>query len=173
MARYAGSGKNTVEGCRSIDVLEWHRRGYLRSPRWFSWTWTRDGERVASINVETQRHSVLLKYRSRFLWRRLERCRTAGHHRLEAVSFRWRAAMVCVFGCFKRSVLRPPGHQAVRCRATVRLPSLLSACLCEPAGSGASTRAVEITKNPNSIGWQPEHARRVSRQAEGHALADV
>ena len=65
MARYAGGGKNIVEGCRSIDVLEWHRRGYLRSPRWFSWTWTRDGERVASINVEAQRHSVLLKYRSR------------------------------------------------------------------------------------------------------------
>ena len=65
MARYAGGGKNTVEGCRSIDVLEWHRRGYLRSPRWFSWTWTRDGERVASINVEAQGHSVLLKYRSR------------------------------------------------------------------------------------------------------------
>jgi hypothetical protein len=58
MARYAGSGKNTVEGCRSIDVLEWHRRGYLRTPRWFSWTWTRDGEGVASINVETQRHYV-------------------------------------------------------------------------------------------------------------------
>ena len=60
-----GGGKNTVEGCRSIDVLEWHRRGYFRSPRWFSWAWTRDGERVASINVETQRHSVTLKYRSR------------------------------------------------------------------------------------------------------------
>ena len=30
MARYAGGGKNTVESCRSIDVLEWHRRGYLR-----------------------------------------------------------------------------------------------------------------------------------------------
>ena len=65
MARYAGGGKASVEGCRSIDVLEWHRRGYLRSPRWFSWAWTRDGERVASINVETQRHSVTLKYRSR------------------------------------------------------------------------------------------------------------
>ena len=65
MARYAGGGKNTVESCRSIDVLGWHRRGYLRSPRWFSWTWTREGERVRSINVETQRHSVLLKYRSR------------------------------------------------------------------------------------------------------------
>ena len=65
MARYAGGGKNTVEGCRSIDVLEWHRRGYLQSPLWFSWTWTRDGERVASINVETQRRSMTLKYRSR------------------------------------------------------------------------------------------------------------
>jgi hypothetical protein len=173
MARYAGSGKNTVEGCRSIDVLEWHRRGYLRSPRWFSWTWTRDGERVASINVETQRHSVLLKYRSRFYgedWSDVE----------QRVTIAWKP---CRFGgerpwfvcsvASNWSVLRPPGHQAVRCRATVRLPSLLSACLCEPAGSGASTRAVEITKNPNSIGWQPEHARRVSRQAEGHALADV
>ena len=65
MARHAGGGKATIEGCRSIDVLEWHRRGYLRSPRWFSWTWSRDGERVASINAETQRHSVTLKYRSR------------------------------------------------------------------------------------------------------------
>jgi hypothetical protein len=65
MARYAGSGKNTVESCRSIDVLEWHRHDYLRTPRWFSWSWTRGGERVASINVDTQHHYVLLKYRSR------------------------------------------------------------------------------------------------------------
>ena len=46
MARYAGGGKNTVEGCRSIDVLRWNKLGYLRSPRWFSWAWTSDGERV-------------------------------------------------------------------------------------------------------------------------------
>ena len=32
MARYAGGGKNTVEGCRSIDVLEWRRKGYLQPP---------------------------------------------------------------------------------------------------------------------------------------------
>ena len=43
MARYAGGGKNTVEGCRSIDVLRWNKLGYLRSPRWFSWAWTSDG----------------------------------------------------------------------------------------------------------------------------------
>ena len=65
MARYADGGKDTVEGYRSIDVLEWHRLGYLQSARGFSWAWIRDGERAASINVETQRHSVTLKYRSR------------------------------------------------------------------------------------------------------------
>ena len=65
MARYADGGKDTVEGCRSIDVLELHRRGYLRSLRRFSWTWSTGGEQVASINVETQRHCVTLKYQSR------------------------------------------------------------------------------------------------------------
>jgi hypothetical protein len=63
--RYSGGGKRTVESCRSIDVLDWHRRGYLKSPRSISWAWTRDGQRVASINVETQRQSVTLRYRSR------------------------------------------------------------------------------------------------------------
>jgi hypothetical protein len=46
-------------------MLDWHRRGFLRSPRQFSWTWNREGERVASISVQTERHSVTLKYRSR------------------------------------------------------------------------------------------------------------
>ena len=65
MARYAGSGKTTIESCRLIDVLDWHRRGCLRSPRPFSWAWRQDGERVASIKVETERRRVTLKYRSR------------------------------------------------------------------------------------------------------------
>jgi len=65
MPRYAGGGKATVENCRSIDVLDWHRRGCLRSPRRFSWAWRQDGERVASIHVETERHRVTLRYRSR------------------------------------------------------------------------------------------------------------
>jgi len=65
MARYAGGEKATVESCRSICVLDWHRRGCFRSSRRFSWAWRRDGERVASINVETERHRVTLKYRSR------------------------------------------------------------------------------------------------------------
>ena len=65
MARYSGGGKRTVESCRSIDVLDWHRRGYFRSLQGFSWAWTRNDKPVASINVEMKRHSVTLRYRSR------------------------------------------------------------------------------------------------------------
>lgn len=56
MARYAGGGKNTVESCRNIDVLEWNRRGYLRSARWFSWAWTRDGDRAHGASCYTAPH---------------------------------------------------------------------------------------------------------------------
>jgi DNA invertase Pin-like site-specific DNA recombinase len=48
--------------------------------------------------------------------------------------------------------------RGVRRGATVRLPSLLSACLCEPTGIGTSARAREITKDPNAAGRKPEHA---------------
>ena len=68
-------------------------------------------------------------------WRGLERRRAAGRHRMDGVPARWRVALVCVFGRCKRGVLRSPGQQAVRCRAAVRLPSLLSACLGKQAGS--------------------------------------
>ena len=49
--RHWGCGRATVEGCRSIDVNRWHRDGFLRPGHWFSWQWTRDGEKVASINA--------------------------------------------------------------------------------------------------------------------------
>src|SRR5262249_21252790 len=49
----AGSGRTTVESCRLIDVLDWHRRGCLRSPWRFSWAWGQDGEGGAAINVGT------------------------------------------------------------------------------------------------------------------------
>ena len=127
MARYSGDGKNTLESCRSIDVLQWHRLGYLRSPGRFSCAWTRGGERVASILVRAQRHTMMLKYQSRSYgedWTDVEQrvtiartpCRFGGERP-------W-----FLFGGCKWNVLRSQRHQAVRCRAPVRLPPLLPAC---------------------------------------------
>jgi hypothetical protein len=63
--RWQGS-KTTAEGCRQIDVRDWHRRGLLQ--RWgFTWSWhTRDGERLAWIQVRVQPgRQVILIFRVR------------------------------------------------------------------------------------------------------------
>ena len=158
MARYAGGGKNTVEGCRSIDVLEWHRRGYLQTPLWFSWTWTRDGERVASINVENQRRSVTLKYRSRSYgedWSDVEQrvaiewtpCRFGGERP-------WFMCSVAANGvyCGRRATKLYGAGRLFACRHCYRL-AYASQQRIVP-----SARVREIAKDPNATGRQPEHA---------------
>jgi hypothetical protein len=68
MARPAGGGPLTCESCRSIDVREWARRGYLRPHQPFLWSWTRDGEPCGSITVRIEPHpvpgEVVLSFRS-------------------------------------------------------------------------------------------------------------
>src|SRR6202023_2291295 len=59
------------------------------------------------------------------LWRGLERRGAARRHRVDAVSVRWRAAMVYVSRSVKRRVLRSTGRQALRCWSLVRVPPLL------------------------------------------------
>ena len=51
--RPSGSGRDTVEACRAIDVNWLHREGCLFAGWTGGWQWTRDGEKVASINLRT------------------------------------------------------------------------------------------------------------------------
>ena len=158
MARYAGGGKNTVESCQSVDVfaLEQARLSPIAAAVFMGLDQGRRAGRFHQCpNPAPFRDLEIPKP---LICRGLDRCRAMDRHRMDAVSFRWRATMVCMFGCCKRSLLWPRGHQAVRRRATVRLPSLLSARLCEPTGIGASAWAWEITKDPNAAGRKPEHA---------------
>jgi hypothetical protein len=63
--RPSGYGRDTVEGCRSIDVNRVHREGCLR-PGWRGgWQWTRDGEKVAWINLRAETDRLHLDYRVR------------------------------------------------------------------------------------------------------------
>ena len=63
--RPSGSGRDTVEGCRSIDINRLHKAGCL-SPGWAGgWQWTRDGEKVASINLRAGADRLHLSYRVR------------------------------------------------------------------------------------------------------------
>jgi hypothetical protein len=62
-------GRASCESCRSIDVREWARLGYLRPGQRFSWSWSHDGEPCGSITVRTGPDAVtgavVLSFRSR------------------------------------------------------------------------------------------------------------
>ncbi len=52
-----------AEQLQRVDVREWARRGYLRGPCSFSWTWNRGGERSGSIGVSVHGPEALtLRY---------------------------------------------------------------------------------------------------------------
>jgi hypothetical protein len=63
--RPSGSGRSNVEACRSIDVNRLNREGCLK-PGWCAgWQWSRDGEKVASINLRAEHDQLRLTYRVR------------------------------------------------------------------------------------------------------------
>lgn len=64
--RPGGSGRDTVEACRSLDVNRLRAAGRLAPGRSGGWQWTRDGEQVASITLRAEADRVVLSYRYRF-----------------------------------------------------------------------------------------------------------
>ena len=60
--RPSGSGRGTVEACRSIDVNQLHRDGSLRAGWMGGWQWTRNGETVASILLRAEHDRLHLPY---------------------------------------------------------------------------------------------------------------
>ena len=63
--RPGGSGRGTVEVCRSIDVNRLHKSGCLRAGWMGGWQWTRDSEKVASINLHAEEDRLHLTYHMR------------------------------------------------------------------------------------------------------------
>lgn len=56
-------GKRTTEDCRSLDVRQFQRDGLLEEGKSFGWSWTRNGEKMASIQVKVSENRVILDYR--------------------------------------------------------------------------------------------------------------
>jgi hypothetical protein len=57
--------KDTTSSYRRFDARQLQRIGYLAPGLSFVWQWTRNGERVAWIQVRTEESSVILTYKSR------------------------------------------------------------------------------------------------------------
>jgi hypothetical protein len=67
---YRFNKKTTVEECRSLDIRRFQREGLLKPGRMFSWSWSRDGRKVASIGClveeghdDPQRLVLLFRHR--------------------------------------------------------------------------------------------------------------
>lgn len=58
-------GKDTTNDYRALDVRRMQRDGVLAAGRSFGWNWLRNGETVASIQVQTEADRVILDYRHR------------------------------------------------------------------------------------------------------------
>jgi hypothetical protein len=63
--RPSGSGRGKVEACRSLDINRLHKTGCLGAGWSGGWQWTRDGERVAWINLRAEADRLQLSYRVR------------------------------------------------------------------------------------------------------------
>ena len=61
--RWHLDAKDTTNDYRSIDVRRWQREGLLAPHQSFYWQWSRYGEVVASIGVNTEPERVVLSYR--------------------------------------------------------------------------------------------------------------
>lgn len=57
--------KDSTSDYRLIDIRRWKRDGLLDPNQSFGWHWSRNGENVASINVQTEPGQVILTYRHR------------------------------------------------------------------------------------------------------------
>lgn len=59
------SNRRTTSDLRALDVRRLQRDGLLTPGQSFGWSWTRNGEKLATIHLSVQFDSVILDYRQR------------------------------------------------------------------------------------------------------------
>ena len=171
--RPSGSGRATVEACRSIDVNRLHREGCLRAGWAGSWQWTRDGEQVASINLRAEHDRLHLTYRVRI-----------GGGDWEDVAETVRIVRVaCRFGGARPYFICPGVVNGVPCgRRVAKLHGPGRYFLCRHCyrlahasqSEGELDRALRrANKIRQRLGGDPGMAAPFPPQAEGHVAANL
>jgi len=149
--RRSQGGKNTTSDYRALDVRRMQRDGLLAAGKSFGWSWTRNGEKVASINVRTEADRVILDYR--------HQSGGGGEWKSEnyPVRIEWtpcnyggaRAWFLCpAQGCGRRVAKLFLGSAIFACRHCYRL---VYACQRETREDRAARRADRIR---DRLGWE-------------------
>jgi hypothetical protein len=152
MGRHVHRRRAICESCRSIDARRWHRDGLLRhASQRFTWSWTRHGEPLGSIDVRTEADAVVLTFKGGSEWRSVEQrvplvwtmCHLRGGRCWFRCCCRRRAAILYlrdapVFACRHccrlayRSQQEIPRHRAIRRAQKLRMRLGGSANLLRP-----------------------------------------
>ena len=171
--RPSGSGRAKVEGCRSLDVNRLHREGCVRAGWSGIWQWTRDGERVAWINLRAEFDRLHLTYRVRIGggdWEDIDES-----VRVVRVACQFggtRPYFICP-GVVNGRALRPARRQAVRARSLFRVPALLSARVCQPERGRAEALDAPREQDQATPRRQCRNSLAVSAEAEGDVAANL
>lgn len=138
--RRSGTGRATVEMCRSIDVNRLNRSGVL-APGWLgAWEWTREGAAIASIGIRGGRDSITLVYRSKVSatdWRDV----------VEPIAIRWRS---CRLGGV-RPLFVCPGQSGACGRKVTKLYAAGRFYLCRHC-NGLTYASCNETRSIRAIG---------------------
>ncbi|HRI91973.1 MAG TPA: hypothetical protein PLS93_10045 [Accumulibacter sp.] len=121
--RYQG-GKATTDEYRALDVRQFQRAGRLTPGQSFGWGWSRNGEVVAQIDVQTAASGLILNYRYRLgggEWQAIEHAVSLNYSDCANIGGR-RAWFVCpAQGCGRRVALLYGGAGIFACRHCYRL----------------------------------------------------
>ena len=144
-------GKSTTSDYRALDVRRLQRDGLLSAGKSFGWSWTRNGEKVATINVRTEADRVILDYRHQ---RGGDEWKSQNYPvRIEWTSCNYggsRAWFRCpAQGCGRRVAKLFLGSAIFACRHCYRLAY---PCQRESADDRATRRADKIR---DRLKWEP------------------
>lgn len=146
-------GKDTTNNYHALDVRQLQRDGLLKPGQVFSWDWSRNGTKVASIDIRTEADRVILDYRYKNRY-------VGGEGKSEnyPVRIEWtpcnyggaRPWFLCpAQGCGRRVAILYLGSAIFACRHCYRLAY---ACQRETADDRAMRRVDRIRER---LGWEP------------------
>jgi hypothetical protein len=163
--------------------MAWHRRGCLRAGRRFTWSWTRDGKPLGSIDVRTEADAVVLTFTGSHEWKSIEQrvplVSTKCHLGGARPWFRCSASVGCgrrvaklylrgaaVFACRRccglvfASQSENPRYRAISRAQKIRMRLGASANLAEP-----------LPGRPHGMHWRTYHRLLARAMAASIALA--
>ncbi len=171
--RRSGSGRTTVEACRSLDINRLHREGCLRAGWMGGWQWTCDGEKIASIRLRAEHDRLHLTYRVRLGGGEWEDVAEICIHYPRRLPLRWRAALFYLPRRGERNRLWTARRQAAWAGALLPVPALLSPRPRQPRRGRMGPNAAPCQQDQATPQRRSRHGRAIPAQAERYVAADV